>query len=94
MNEKLNGRGTVIALHPSGRMFTGEELVGRLERWATPVANLVVGGPLGLHRDLLERADSCWSLSPLTLPHELVRLIVVEQVYRALTVLRGLPYAK
>jgi 23S rRNA (pseudouridine1915-N3)-methyltransferase len=92
--EKLNGRGTVIALHPTGRLITSEELAERFERWASPRVELVVGGPLGLHRDLLERADQRWSLSPLTFPHELVRLLVVEQLYRALTILRGLPYHK
>jgi 23S rRNA (pseudouridine1915-N3)-methyltransferase len=90
--EALDGRGTVIALDPSGRALRSDELAGRLERWATPRADLVIGGPLGLHRDLLERADFRWSLSPLTFPHELARVIVAEQVYRGLTILRGLPY--
>ena len=66
----------------------------RLERWATPRLTLVVGGPLGLHRKLLERADGRWSLSPLTFPHELVRGLVAEQLYRALTILRRVPYHK
>ena len=55
-----------------------------LERWATPRLTLVVGGPLGLHRSLIERADETWSLSPATFPHELVRVLVAEQLYREL----------
>ena len=47
-----------------------------------------------LHRDLSRRPHSGWSLSPLTLPHELARVVVAEQLYRALTLLRGLPYHK
>jgi len=87
-------RGTVIALDRSGRMFDSETLARRIERWCMPRAVLLIGGPLGLHRRMLDRADESWSLSPLTFPHELVRVLVAEQVYRALTLLRGIPYHK
>ena len=90
----LGGRGSVVALHASGELLSSEELARRLERWSTPELTLVVGGPLGLHTSFLERCDHLWSLSPLTFPHELVRVVVAEQVYRALTVLRGVPYHK
>jgi 23S rRNA (pseudouridine1915-N3)-methyltransferase len=55
---------------------------------------LVIGGPTGLHEGLVERADGAWSLSRLTFPHELVRAIVAEQLYRAATLLRNIPYHK
>ena len=52
----------------------------------------MIGGADGLSPDCLERADQCWSLSALTLPHALVRVIVAEQFYRAWTLLAGHPY--
>ena len=60
-------------------------------REGRPIA-LLVGGPDGLSRECLERADQRWSLSPLTLPHALVRVVVVEQIYRAVSLLAGHPY--
>jgi len=92
--DRLGTRGTVVALHATGESLTSEQLAGRLERWSTPELTLVLGGPLGHHRRLLERADLAWSLSPLTFPHELVRVLVAEQLYRAATLLRGVPYHK
>ena len=52
----------------------------------------MVGGPDGLHSRCLERADQSWSLSPLTFPHPLVRVIVTEQLYRAQSMLDNHPY--
>lgn len=60
---------------------------------ARPLA-LVVGGSTGLDATALARADHRWSLGPLTLPHQLARLVVLEQWYRAWTILRGEPYHK
>jgi 23S rRNA (pseudouridine1915-N3)-methyltransferase len=88
------GGGSCIALDRRGQLWDSRELARRIERWAVSRATFVIGGPLGLHDSLLERADSLWSLSPLTLPHELARVVVAEQLYRALTILRGLPYHK
>lgn len=92
--EKLTERGRVIALDRTGESIDSETLARRLEGWATPCASLVVGGPSGLHANMLARADSRWSLSRLTFPHELARVLVAEQLYRALTLLRGSPYHK
>ena len=92
--DQLDPRGTVVALDPGGRMIDSVQLAGRLEGWAHPRLQLVIGGPLGLHRDVLERAAWCWSMSALTFPHELVRVLVAEQIYRALSILRNLPYHK
>jgi 23S rRNA (pseudouridine1915-N3)-methyltransferase len=91
---RLDARETVVALDAGGEMFDSPRLAEVLERWATPRATLIVGGPLGLHASVLERANHTWSLSPLTFPHELVRVLVAEQLYRAVTLRRGIPYHK
>ena len=92
--DKLGDRGTTIALDRQGRSFSSETLSKRLQGWSTPIAEFVIGGPLGLGEEFCERADVLWSLSELTLPHELARVVVAEQLYRALTLLRGIPYHK
>lgn len=92
--DALDGGGTVVALDPQGDLLTSDRLARRLEVWSSPLATFVIGGPLGLHRSLLDAAHRRWSLSPLTFPHEIVRVLVAEQVYRALATLRGVPYAK
>ena len=92
--DALPGRGTVVALDRTGRALSSAQLADRIERWASPTLSLVIGGPLGLHATVLDAADERWSLSPLTLPHELARLVVAEQVYRALTIARNVPYHK
>ena len=83
-----------IALDRTGSLWTTEEVAARLERWSQPAAVFLIGGPLGHHHALLERAAAPWSLSPLTFTHEWVRALAVEQLYRALTLRRGLPYHK
>ena len=55
---------------------------------------LLVGGPDGLAQDCVARADQRWSLSPLTLPHPLVRVLLAEQIYRAWSLLNNHPYHK
>ncbi|MEO8450215.1 MAG: 23S rRNA (pseudouridine(1915)-N(3))-methyltransferase RlmH [Gemmatimonadota bacterium] len=89
-------RAIVVALDRLGEAWTSEELATRLERWrvaARPVV-LAVGGSRGLDQPVLERAGHRWSLGPLTLPHELARVVVVEQWYRAWTIIRGEQYHK
>lgn len=84
----------VVALDVAGSGWDTPELARRLERWrggGRDVA-LLVGGPEGLDPRCLARADERWSLSPLTFPHMLVRVIVAEQLYRAWTLLGGHPY--
>jgi len=92
--DRVEARDTVVALHEGGDLLTSRQLADAIERWATPRATLIVGGPLGLHATVLERAAHTWSLSPLTFPHELVRSLVAEQLYRAMTIRRGIPYHK
>jgi 23S rRNA (pseudouridine1915-N3)-methyltransferase len=84
----------IVALDESGRPFNTIELAARLQSWLAggrPVA-LLIGGPDGLADACFGRADERWSLSPLTLPHGLVRVIVAEAVYRAWSLLEHHPY--
>ena len=84
----------VVALELSGRSMSTAELkdwlAQRLED-GRPLA-MLIGGPDGLAPPCLERADHLWSLSPLTLPHALVRIVVGEQLYRAMSLRAGHPY--
>jgi 23S rRNA (pseudouridine1915-N3)-methyltransferase len=88
--------GRLVALARQGTGWSSEELARRVARWqgeARPVA-LVIGGSHGLAPGVLAAAADRWSLGPLTLPHELARVVVAEQLYRACTILRGEPYHK
>ena len=84
----------VVALDERGDAPDTRGLVRRLERWLGDGRDraLLVGGPDGLAPACLEAADWRWSLSPLTLPHGLVRVLVAEQIYRAWSVIQGHPY--
>ncbi len=87
---------TVVVLDGGGTAWSSEELARRLQGWrlaARPLA-VVIGGAFGLEPAFARATDHRWSLGPLTLPHEVVRLIVLEQWYRAWTILRGEPYHK
>lgn len=84
----------VIALEVSGRPWSTEQLADELGNWlqgGRDVA-LLVGGPEGLGEAARAVATGQWSLSPLTLPHPLVRVLVAEQLYRAWSILRNHPY--
>ena len=96
LEAKIPSGSTVIALTRDGSGWTSRELAAQIDRWlvaSRPVA-LVIGGSNGLDSSLLARANSRWSLGLLTLPHELARVVVLEQLYRAFTILRGEPYHK
>lgn len=84
----------VVALDVLGKPWSTEQLRDRMAQWLQGGQNiaLLVGGPDGIEPDLLREASERWSLSPLTLPHPLVRIVVAEQVYRAWTLLKGHPY--
>lgn len=84
----------VVALDVHGRSFSSESLAKQLNRWLQAGRDLalLIGGPDGLAPECLQRAELKWSLSPLTLPHGLARVLVAEQLYRAWTILKGHPY--
>jgi 23S rRNA (pseudouridine1915-N3)-methyltransferase len=85
-----------VALTRGGRAHSSEQLARLVGRWregARDVAFLI-GGAHGLPESLIDDADASLSLSALTFPHELARLVLLEQLYRAGTILRGEPYHK
>jgi 23S rRNA (pseudouridine1915-N3)-methyltransferase len=84
----------VIALDVLGKRLGTEQLARQLEQWQMSGDNysLVIGGPDGLSAQCLQRADQRWSLSDLTLPHPLVRILLAEQLYRAWTITVNHPY--
>ena len=88
------GGARVVALDERGAPWTTRELARRLEDWMGDgrALALLVGGADGLAPACIEAAEHCWSLSPLTLPHGLARIVVAEQLYRASTIHRGHPY--
>lgn len=87
----------VIALHREGKGWSSERLAEYLAELAlrsSPGAAFLIGGAFGLSDEVLRRADHRLSLSDFTLPHEMARLVMTEQVYRAGTISRGEPYHK
>lgn len=92
---RLPAEAEVTALDPDGEAWTTLELAGHLERQMVHGARtvaFVVGGADGLPDDLVRRAARRLSLSSLTLPHRLARVVLCEQIYRALTIIRAEPY--
>ncbi len=87
----------VIAIDQRGERWSSEQLSDHLDELALhgrPGVAFLIGGPLGLSEAAREEADRVLSLSSFTLPHELARLVLVEQIYRAGTIRRGEPYHK
>jgi 23S rRNA (pseudouridine1915-N3)-methyltransferase len=86
--------GRLIALHERGSAWSSADLAARIADWSQAGGDvaLMIGGPDGLAASCTERAEELWSLSRLTFPHALVRVIVVEQLYRAAMILRRHPY--
>ena len=84
----------VVLLDERGRQFDSRKLAGRLTQWQSDGRDLcfVIGGPDGVSEDCRKRADITWSLSRLTLPHGLARVLLAEQLYRAHTLQTGHPY--
>ncbi len=88
-----------VAMDQGGKAYTTAELSRLVEKVMAgaygPGKDLcfIVGGPFGLHESVRERCDEALSLSSLTLPHELARLVLFEQVYRAFTIIKGEPYS-
>ncbi|MFN3162670.1 MAG: 23S rRNA (pseudouridine(1915)-N(3))-methyltransferase RlmH [Pseudohongiellaceae bacterium] len=94
MLNKLPPADYVVALDVAGKSLDTAGLADKLGQFQSMGRNvsLLVGGPDGLHGECLARADERWSLSALTLPHPLVRILVAEQLYRAQSLRAGHPY--
>ena len=87
----------VIALEPTGRQITSEELARLLTNWEDQgkrSVTFLIGGPLGLSSKVLDQANMTLSLSKLTFTHEMARLVLLEQLYRAYTIIAGTGYHK
>ncbi len=84
----------VVALDKQGRQWDTEQTASELQGWKALGQDIciLIGGPEGLAANCLQRANQTWSLSPLTFPHPLVRVIVAEQLYRAESILNNHPY--
>lgn len=84
----------VIAMDVQGSLWSTEELATQLATWRQTgqTIDLLIGGPEGLAPECVHKAKQKWSLSPLTFPHLMVRLIVAEQIYRAYSILQNHPY--
>lgn len=87
----------VIALALDGKMKTSEEMAADLDALMTygkSKVAFVIGGSLGLHEDVLKRADEKLCFGKMTLPHQLMKLVLVEQIYRSFRIIKGEPYHK
>lgn len=92
----IGERDYVIALDVLGKSISTSGLSSKLASWQMEghSVNILIGGPDGLDQSCLDRANEKWSLSALTLPHPLVRVVLIEQIYRAWTILQNHPYHK
>ena len=84
-----------VALDEKGKLFTSEELASFFSRHmldGTQELTFIIGGPYGLSRAVKDKASLKLSLSPMTLTHQMARLILLEQIYRGMTILRNEPY--
>ena len=94
---KISDGTYVVALALDGKMKSSEELADGLEKLATygqSKVAFVIGGSLGLHDDVLKRADEKLCFGRMTLPHQLMKLVLVEQIYRSFRIMKNEPYHK
>ena len=84
----------IIALDEHGKDWSTLELAKKIEGWHSEQQDisLLIGGPDGLSPDCLQKARAVWSLSKLTLPHQLVKIFIAEQIYRAWSIISSHPY--
>lgn len=97
LNRKWPKGDVVIAMEVHGKQFTSTEFARALERWGSQGKGqvcIVIGGAEGIPEECSRRANQWVSLSSMTLPHRLAKVFLLEQLYRALTILRGEPYAR
>jgi 23S rRNA (pseudouridine1915-N3)-methyltransferase len=97
ISDALRPGALTVLLDPAGVEWTSHDLADQVRRWeSTGIKEVafIVGGPRGLSQELSLRADKKWSLSRLTLTHEMARVLLLEQLYRAYTIVHNLPYQK
>lgn len=93
----VNTGGRLVVWDRQGKQLSSTgfaEFLQRLRDDGTSTLWMVIGGPLGLSSSFLKQADTVLSLSEMTFPHDIARLLVVEQIYRGFTILEGTPYHK
>ena len=86
-----------VLLDPKGIEWSSEQLAKVMQQWqdsGTKEVAFIVGGPSGVSAEVAARANKRWSLTRLTLTHEMSRVVLLEQLYRAYTIIHGLPYQK
>ena len=87
----------IVALDPAGQELSSEKLAGLMSRWeqqSRQEVTFIIGGPLGLSNEVKEKANYILSLSKMTFTHEMARLLLVEQLYRAFSIKAGSKYHK
>ena len=97
IREKLPKGGAVIAMCIEGRLLSSTDLAGRLQQFANEGKSqltFLISGSVGLHSSLKQQADLRLSMSPMTFPHHLARVMLLEQVYRGYQILEGSKYHK
>ena len=97
ISDALRPGAITVLLDPEGTEWTSQQLARQVTSWegsGIKEVAFVVGGPHGFARELVLRADKRWSLSRLTLTHEMARVLLLEQLYRAYTIIHGMPYQK
>lgn len=97
ISDALRPRSVTVLLDPDGVEWTSQQLAAQVRSWednGIKEVAFVVGGPNGVGDDFKVGVDKRWSLSRLTLTHEMARVLLFEQLYRAYTIVRGLPYQK
>jgi 23S rRNA (pseudouridine1915-N3)-methyltransferase len=97
ISDALRSAGVTVLLDPEGKEWTSQEMAAQIGYWENSGIKevaFVVGGPTGVSRTLALQVDKRWSLSRLTLTHEMARVLLLEQLYRAYTINHGLPYQK
>jgi 23S rRNA (pseudouridine1915-N3)-methyltransferase len=97
IREKLPPGALIVALDERGKQLSSQAFARSLEKWGSSGSGeiaFILGGPYGLEEAVKKEADCSLSLSPLTLTHGMARMLLLEQIYRAFTLLRGEPYHK
>lgn len=94
IREKISSAGFMVVLDERGKFLSSETFALFLEKNSSKKISFILGGPYGLDDSLKKEADFRLALSPMTLVHSMARLFLLEQIYRAFTLLRGEPYHK